>query len=135
MYRTRSRLVFVVLLSLSVAQAQPAVQYRWLFFWQDMSNPVNVDRMVARFQQAQADGYNGVVFSPNIPFDKAPALQEAARKHGIDIMAIVMNGTPDRNYEEGVLCQDALFVAKGGLATLRQDNHTQIVNAGLGLEA
>ena len=57
-------LVTPLALTLSSAQAQ-TVQYRWLFVWQDMTNPANVDTMMARFPQAQAAGYNGVVFSPN----------------------------------------------------------------------
>jgi len=110
------------------AAAQGRLQKRWLFVWRDMSDPNEVDRMIARFPQAQADGYNGVVFSPNIPAEKAAALREAAQQHGLDLVAIVMGGSHDRNYMEGVLVQDALFVVQGGQATLQQDNPTQVVN-------
>ena len=30
------------------------MQKRWLFVWRDMSDPKEVDRMIARFPQAQA---------------------------------------------------------------------------------
>src|SRR5918912_132268 len=51
---------------------------RWLFIWRDMSDPKEVDRMIARFPRAQADGYNGVAFSYNIPPEKGPELKQAA---------------------------------------------------------
>ena len=99
-----------------------AMQKRWLFVWRNMSNPAEVDRMIARFPRAQADGYNGVAFSANIPAEKAPALREAAKKYGLDLVAIVMGGIHDRNYNEGVLAQDAVFQAHGGVATHQPEN-------------
>ena len=36
------------------------LQKRWLFVWRDLSNPQEVDRMIARFPAARATGYNGV---------------------------------------------------------------------------
>jgi hypothetical protein len=48
-----------------------AMQKRWLFVWRDMSNPKEVERMIARFPRAQADGYNGVAFSYNVAPEKA----------------------------------------------------------------
>jgi hypothetical protein len=112
----------------STARPQPALQKRWLFVWRDMSDPKEVDRMIARFPRAQADGYNGVAFSYNIPRGKAAALRQAAKKHGLDLVAIVMGGAHDRNYVEGVLSRDALFIAHGGTATLQPDNPTRVVN-------
>jgi hypothetical protein len=110
------------------AQPQPSLQKRWLFVWRDMSDPKEVDRVIARFPRAKADGYNGVVFSYNIPPEKAAALREAAKQHGLDLVAIVMGGSRDRNYMEGVLAKDALFVARGGTAALVPDNPTRVVN-------
>jgi hypothetical protein len=114
------------------AQPKPAadarMQKRWLFIWRDISDPKEVDRMIARFPQAQKDGYNGVAFSYNVPPEKAAELKEAAAKYGLDLIAIVMGGPHDRNYMEGVLAKDALFVAKGGTATLVPDNPTKVVN-------
>src|ERR1043166_3452666 len=72
---------------------QPGMQKRWLFIWRDMSDPKEIDRMIARFPKAQADGYNGVAFSYNIPASKAAELRQAARKYGLDLIAIVM-GSP-----------------------------------------
>lgn len=129
MTRTRLFVLLAALFIITAAHAQPTMQKRWLFVFRDMSNPANVDRMIAQFPQAQADGYNGVVFAPNIPADKAPAVREAAQKYGLDLIVSVMGGTHDRNYEEGILCKDALFVAKGGTATLQQDNPTKVANA------
>jgi len=106
----------------------PQMQKRWLFIWREMSNPKEVDRTIALFPRAQAAGYNGVAFSPSIPADKAAEFKAAAAEHKLDLIALVMNGTRDRNYMEGVPCKDQLFVAQGGVATLKQDNPTQIVN-------
>ncbi|HLJ54662.1 MAG TPA: carbohydrate binding domain-containing protein, partial [Chthonomonadaceae bacterium] len=88
---------------------------RWLFVWRDMADPKEVDRMIARFPRARADGYNGVVFSYNVPAAKAAELREAAKRNGLDLVAIVMGGSRDKNYMEGVLSKDTPFVAKGGL--------------------
>jgi hypothetical protein len=105
-----------------------AMQKRWLFVWRDMSNPKEVERMIARFPRAKADGYNGVAFSYNVAPEKAAELKEAARQNGLDLVAIVMGGAHDRNYTEGVLSQDALFVAHGGTARFEADNPTRVVN-------
>ena len=113
------------------AGPQPSLQRRWLFVWRDMSDPDEVDRMVARFPRAQAAGYSGVVFSPNVPQEKAAALRQAAQQYGLDLVAIVMGNAHDRNYMEGVLVKDALFIVQGGAATLQPDNPTQVVNGDL----
>src|SRR4051812_15664899 len=81
------------------------LQKRWLFVWRDMSDPKEVDRMIARFPRAQADGYNGVAFAANIPSGKAAELKEAAKRHGLDLIAIVMGGSRDPNFAEGVLSE------------------------------
>ena len=46
----------------AAASAPSRMQKRWLFIWRDMSDPKEVDRMIARFPRARADGYNGVAF-------------------------------------------------------------------------
>jgi len=109
-------------------QVRPQMQSRWLFVWRDMSDPKEVDRVIARLPQAKAGGYNGVVLSYNVAEEKAPALREAAARNGLDLVAIVMGGPHDRNYMEGVLSKDALFVAQDGRATLVPDNPTKVVN-------
>ena len=108
--------------------ADAKLQKRWLFIWRDMNDPKEVDRMIARFPRAKADGYNGVAFSYNIPASKAAELKTAAQQNGLDLIAIVMDGSRDRNYMEGVLAKDVLFVAQNGTASLRQDNPTHVVN-------
>jgi hypothetical protein len=112
----------------SAARAPSRLQKRWLFVWRDMNDPKEVDRMIARFPRARADGYNGVVFSYNIPAEKAAELKRAAQKNGLDLIVVVMGGAHDRNYMEGVLSKDALFVAHGGTAALQPDNPTRVVN-------
>jgi len=112
-----------------VAKLKDGMQKRWLFVWQDMTNPAQVDRLVARFPQAKAAGYNGVAFSHNVAPTRAAALREAAAANGLDLVAIVMGGSRDRNYMEGVLVKDALFVVHNGAASLEQDNPTEVVNA------
>jgi len=104
------------------------MQKRWLFIWRDMTNPTEVDRMIARFPRAKAAGYNGVAFSSNIPEAKAAGLKEAARQNGLDLVAIVMGGIDDPNYVEGVPVRDALFIVSGMKATLRADNPTRVLN-------
>jgi hypothetical protein len=93
-----------------------------------MSDPNEVDRMIARFPRAQADGYNGVAFASNIPSAKASELKDSAKTHGLDLIAIVMGGSRDPNFAEGVLAEDALFVARGGTASFQPDNPTRLVN-------
>jgi hypothetical protein len=106
----------------------PERQKHWLFVWRDLSDPREVERLIARFPRAQAAGYNGVVFSATVATEKVAELKQAAADHRLDLIAIVMGGSRDRNYMEGVLVRDALFVARGGAATLEQDNPTRVVN-------
>src|SRR5438094_10327869 len=78
----------------ATASSSSGLQKRWLFVWRDMSDPKEVDRMIARFPRAQADGYNGVAFY-NVPSAKAAELRQAAKKYGLDLVAIVMGGAHD----------------------------------------
>jgi hypothetical protein len=112
----------------STGASSPRLQKRWLFVWRNMSDPKEVDRMIARFPRARAAGYNGVAFAYDIPKSKAAQLRQAAKTHHLDLIAIVMGNAHDRNYMEGVLSRDALFVARGGTATFRPDNPTRVVN-------
>lgn len=134
--------VFLFVLSLHCAQAEPQpvgetggvkspplMQKRWLFVWRDMSDAKEVDRMIERFPRAKAAGYNGVVFSHNIPESKAAELKQAAQRNGLDLVPIVMGGSHDRNCTEGLPVKDALYVVHGGKATLQADNPTRLVNA------
>jgi hypothetical protein len=121
---------------LSIAAVGPArgadttLAKRWLFFWRDMSDPKEVEAMIARFPEARKDGYNGVVFSYDIAPAKAAELKTSARQNGLDLVAVVMTGARDRNYVEGVPVKDALFIAHDGRAALAQDNPTQVRNSG-----
>jgi hypothetical protein len=120
----------LVLGSLQFARSQPQTRltHRWLFLWRNMSDPKDVDRTIALFPRAQKDGYNGVVFGADVAPEKAEELKAAAKKYGLDLIAMVMGGTHDRNYEEGLLCKDALFIAQGGQLVLQQDNPTKVLN-------
>lgn len=116
----------------SAAEAElsgQVMQKRWLFVWRNMNDPKEVDRMIERFPRAKASGYNGVAFSANIPESKAAELKQAAKQNGFDLIAIVMGGSHDRNYMEGLFVKDALFVVNGKRATLQADNPTRVVNA------
>ena len=106
------------------------LQHRWLFVWRDMTNPKEVDRVIERMPRAKAAGYNAVVLSPNMPESKAAEFREAARRNGLAIVAIVMGGSSNRNYMEGVPVKDALFEVKDGIGRLIQDNPTTIRNGG-----
>lgn len=112
----------------SVAPNSSRLEKRWLFFWDNMSDPKVVDGMLARFSEAKAAGYNGVVFPWDVTESKAAALRSAARENGLDLVAAVMNGVRDRNNVEGVAVKDALFVAHDGRAALQPDNPTRVVN-------
>src|ERR1051326_5239211 len=67
------------------ATSKNALQKRWLFVWRNMNDSKEVERMIARFPQAAAFGYNGVVFSHNIPAEKAPELTNAAKQSHLDL--------------------------------------------------
>lgn len=105
-----------------------SLQKRWLFVWRNMSDPKEVDRMVARFSAAAAAGYNGVAFSHNIAPEKANALTNAAKQFHLELIAIVMGGPRDRNYFEGVPVTDALFIVHGNTATHLPENPTRPFN-------
>ena len=127
------KLFYSLILALCACQifsssAHAEMQKRWLFVWRDMSNPAEVDRMMARFPQAEAAGYNGVAFSYNIPAAKATELKSAAAKYGLALIPIVMGNSHDRNYMEGVLSKDALFAVNGKTAKLQADNPTKVLN-------
>jgi len=111
------------------AEPNSPLQKRWLFIWCNMSDPKEVDRMISRFPRAAAAGYNGVAFSYNIPASKATDLTNAAKQNHLDLIAIVMGNPKDRNYVEGVLAQDELFVVHDGRATHQPDNPTRVPNA------
>jgi hypothetical protein len=111
------------------AAARARLEKRWLFVWHDLSDPKEVDRLIARFPRAHEDGYNGVVLQHNVPRAKAAELTQAASAAHLDLIAIVMGPAHDRNDMEGVPSTDALFVAKGGTATLQPDNPTTVRNS------
>jgi len=110
------------------AKREDRFSHRWLFVWREMSDPAEIDRMIARFPRAQAAGYNGVVFDNPVAPEKAAELKAAAKKHGLNLIVTVMGNARDPNDVEGVLSRDALFVARGGLATFQPDNPTKVVN-------
>ena len=111
----------------SAASVRPGMAKRWLFVWRDMSDAKEVDRMIARFPRARADGYNAVAFSANVAPEKAAELKEAARENGLELVVMVMGGSRDHNYAEGLLA-NALFRAHGTAATHQPDKATQVVN-------
>ena len=104
------------------------MKYRWLFFTSDLSDPKQVDEMIARFPSAHRAGYNGLVCSSNVAKEKAAELKAAAKRYGLDIIVTVMGGAHDRNYVEGVPVKDALYVVHGGTAIHQPDNPTIVQN-------
>jgi hypothetical protein len=108
--------------------AAPHLEKRWLFIWRDLSDPNEVERMIARFPQAAADGYNGVAFSYKVAPEKAVKLRQAAKQYHLDLIAIVMGGAHNPNDMEGVQVRDALFVVHGQTAVFVPDNPTQVRN-------
>ena len=112
----------------SNVHAQARIEKRWLFYAQNMNDPKEVRAMIARFPEAKANGYNGVVFSYDVGAAEAAGLREAAARNGLDLIVTVMSGAHDRNYVEGVPVKDALFVVHDGRARLQQDNPTRVLN-------
>jgi hypothetical protein len=108
--------------------ADSRLEKRWFFVWRDMSDPNEVERMIARFPKAAQDGYNGVVFACNVLPGKAPKLRDAAKEYHLDLIPIVMGGSHDRNYAEGLQARDALFVVHGRRAEFVPDNPTVVRN-------
>ena len=110
------------------AAGAAAMKKRWLFIWRDMNDPKQVDSTIALFPRAKADGYNAVVFGANVAPSKAAEFKRTANQHGLGLVAMVMGGAPDRNYNEGFSVQDALFIVSGGTATHQPDNPTKVLN-------
>lgn len=108
--------------------AEDRKQHRWLFVARDLTNPIEVDRMVARFPEAHAAGYNGVVFSYNVAKEKTAEVREAAKKNRLEIIATVFGGTRDRNDVEGVPVKNSLFTAHGNTASHTPDNIPSVIN-------
>src|SRR5262245_20643534 len=112
------------------ATSPRVLEKRWLFEWREMGDPKQVDKVIAQFPQAAAADYNGVAFSHNLAPSKAAEFKAAARQNGLELVSIVMGGSHDRNYVEGVLAKDVLFIAHGEKASLEQDNPTKVANGG-----
>lgn len=108
--------------------ASAVLQKRWLFVWRDMHDAKEVDRVIARLPHAKAAGYNGIVLSPSMVPVKADEFREAAQRNGLDIVAIVMGNSKDRNYMEGLPVSNALFVVRNGVATHKPDEEIRVAN-------
>ncbi len=104
--------------------------HRWLFFWNDMTKQAEVERMIARFPKAQEVGFNGVVFPAKLAPAKPRELKEAAKRHGLALIPVIMGRSMDTHYTEGLPIRDALFVASDGVLRFQPDNPTTVRNAG-----
>jgi len=104
------------------------LQKRWLFGWHDMNDPKEVDRVIARLPAARAAGYNALVMPGNVAPARLAALKAAAAENGLEFIIAVMGGFKDRNYVEGVLSRDALFVVEDGRPVFHPDNPTVVRN-------
>lgn len=93
-----------------------------------MNDAKEVDRVIDRLPRAKEAGYNGIVLSPNMLPEKATAFREAARVNGLDIVAIVMGNSKDRNYMEGVPVQDSLFIVRDGVARHQSEDAPCVAN-------
>ena len=102
------------------------MSHRWLFIYNDMSDPAQVDRDLALFPRAQAAGYNGVVFKADVAPSRVDALKAAAQQYGLALVPLVMEGSRDQNNTEGVPARDALFIAHGDAASFVPDNPTKL---------
>lgn len=105
--------------------------HRWLFAYQGVGTPEEVEDLIALLPRAQASGYNAVVLTANSLFKTAPMsaqyvegvrkIQAAAQMYGLELIPSVMpfgySGgllDEDRNLAEGLPVTEALFVAKDG---------------------
>ena len=59
---------------------------------------------------------------------KAAELREATQRNGLDIVAIVMGNSKDRNYMEGVPVSNALFVVRNGVAMHEPEEASRVAN-------
>jgi hypothetical protein len=112
----------------SHAQNDSRMRERWLFIFKDVTNAQQVDKMIALFPRAKADGYNGIALSYNVAPEKAAEVRQAAKANGLKIVAMVMGGAHDRNYEEGLPVKDALYLTHDFIATFQPDNPTHVAN-------
>jgi hypothetical protein len=103
------------------------LSHRWLFTYDDMREPAEVDRVISLFPRAQAAGFNGVVFPANVAESSVEALREAAKQYRLALIPLVMEHPQDHNNIEGVPSRDALFVAHDGIATFLPDNPTKLL--------
>jgi hypothetical protein len=129
----------ILLVSASVLAADPILTHRWLFVMRGMRTAEDVDRTVALFPRAKADGYTAAVISDGAFYgldrvdqsyrDNLTRLQKAAFDNGLDFIPTVMPigyaGSIldyDPNLAEGIPVKDALFVVKGKEARLVSDH-------------
>jgi hypothetical protein len=104
--------------------------HRWLFIWRDLTDPVEVDRMVERFPRAQAAGFNGVVFPAKLPPAKPREIKAAADRYSLALIPVIMGRSMDQNYSEGLPCREAPFIARNGVLVFQPDNPTRVLNGG-----
>jgi hypothetical protein len=117
-----------VALGWAAAGPEQQLSKRWLFIWQDLDTPEQVDSVIALFPRAEAAGYNAVLIWYQMAPSRVEELKEAAKQHHLDIIPIIMANPHDPNYTEGLLAKDALFVARGKTATFQPDNPTKALN-------
>jgi hypothetical protein len=131
---TRSALFLAVIAATAAAQAGGATyEKRWIYSMHNLQVRESADEVIALIERGAKAGYNGVVISdykltildrvPDFYFDNVRRVQEAAKKHGVELVPCVApfgysSGmlAHDPNLAEGLPVRDAPFVTRGGVA-------------------
>ena len=106
----------------------PVMQKRWLFIWRNMSDPKDVDRTIAQFPRAQADGYNAVVLGADVAPAKAAELKQAAPNTAWAWLRWSWAGRTTKTMRKGCWLRIRCLSHSDGVALFQPDNPTNVLN-------
>ena len=137
--------IAIALSAIAPAQQKKIYPDRWVYAGANVPTDKDADALIDLIHTAAAHGLNGIVlsgvdristFSPE-ELARLTKVKEAADANHIEIIpsgfntgyggAILMH---DKNLAEGLLVEDALFVAKDGSAQFVADSPAKLVNGG-----
>lgn len=137
--------LLTLVFSTSPAAAEPLYAQRWFYASHNLLVDQNADTLIGLIERAGKAGYNGVVLAdykfnilgrmPERYFKNVARVQEAARRHGIEIIPCLFPIgysagllAHDANLAEGLPVRAVPFVVKGKEAVLA--SATGVVNGG-----
>ncbi len=135
--------IAIALSAIAPAQQKKIYPDRWVYSGANIPTDKDADALIDLIRTAAAHGFNGIVlsgvdristFTPE-ELARLTKVKEAADANHIEIIpsgfntgyggAILMH---DKNLAEGLLVEDALFVAKDGSAQFVADSPAKLVN-------